>query len=106
MKALGLCSAQFCGTVKSALLPPLSPNLADPKPPSVSDGAGGQIQLSATIAAGEFIGLFLTILEQRRFVSQIFVIMDANFFVVLFAFYLFFIRGHFTLLMVFVETAF
>ncbi|KAK8374371.1 hypothetical protein O3P69_011987 [Scylla paramamosain] len=52
VKALGLCSVQFCGTVKSALLPPLSPNLRDPKPPSFTDGSGNQIQLSATIAAG------------------------------------------------------
>ncbi|XP_050699326.1 glycogen debranching enzyme-like isoform X6 [Eriocheir sinensis] len=52
VKALGLCSVQFCGVVKSALLPPLSPNLADPKPPTVPDSSGGQIQLSATIAAG------------------------------------------------------
>ncbi|KAG0714453.1 Glycogen debranching enzyme [Chionoecetes opilio] len=52
VKALGLCSVQFCGTVKSALLPALSPHLRDPKPPTVSDGSGGHIQLSATIAAG------------------------------------------------------
>lgn len=63
VKALGLCSVQFCGTVKSALLPPLSPTLSDPKPPSASDGSGGQIQLSATIAAGEFIILLSTFHE-------------------------------------------
>lgn len=57
VKALGLCSVQFCGTIKSALLPVLSPNLADPKPPTVPDGSGGQIQLSATIAAGKFTAL-------------------------------------------------
>ncbi|KAK8402202.1 hypothetical protein O3P69_001357 [Scylla paramamosain] len=51
VKALGFV-VQFCGTVKSALLPPLSPNLRDPKPPSFTDGSGNQIQLSATIAAG------------------------------------------------------
>ncbi|KAK4310829.1 hypothetical protein Pmani_017632 [Petrolisthes manimaculis] len=52
VKALSLCSVQFCGTVKSALLPPLSPNLLHPQPPTVSDPMKGQIQLSATIAAG------------------------------------------------------
>ncbi|KAK8737367.1 hypothetical protein OTU49_004452 [Cherax quadricarinatus] len=52
VKALGLCSVQFCGIVRSALLPQLSPNLALPQPPVVSDESEGQIQLSSTIAAG------------------------------------------------------
>ncbi|XP_071514499.1 glycogen debranching enzyme isoform X2 [Panulirus ornatus] len=51
-KALGLCSVQFCGVVKSSLLPPLSPNLTEPQPPVMSDGSGGQMQMSTTIAAG------------------------------------------------------
>lgn len=53
VKALSLCSVQFCGTVKSALLPPLSPSLLHPQPPTMSDPIRGQIQISATIAAGE-----------------------------------------------------
>lgn len=46
-KALGLCSVQFCGTVKSAMLPQLSPKLSPPQPPVVSD-----TQMPITIAAG------------------------------------------------------
>ena len=32
VQALALGSTQFCGFVRSARLPPLSPNLKDPKP--------------------------------------------------------------------------
>ena len=32
VQALSLGSIQFCGFVRSAKLPPLSPNLLDPKP--------------------------------------------------------------------------
>lgn len=51
-KALGLCSVQFCGIVRSALLPQLSPNLMAPHPPVLSDSHGSQTQMSVTIAAG------------------------------------------------------
>ncbi|XP_063604015.1 glycogen debranching enzyme-like isoform X1 [Penaeus indicus] len=51
-KALSLCSVQFCGIVKSAVMPPLSPNLSSPQPPVVTDGSGSTKQMSVTIAAG------------------------------------------------------
>lgn len=52
-KALSLCSVQFCGIVKSAVMPPLSPNLSSPQPPVVTDGSGSTKQMSVTIAAGK-----------------------------------------------------
>lgn len=52
-KALSLCSVQFCGIVKSAVMPPLSPNLSSPQPPSFTDGSGSTKQMSVTIAAGK-----------------------------------------------------
>jgi len=51
-KALGLCSVQFCGRVRSGLLPELSPNLLPPHPPVYQDKDGHTRQMSVTIAAG------------------------------------------------------
>lgn len=52
-KALSLCSVQFCGIVKSAVMPALSPNLSSPQPPVITDSSGSAKQMSVTIAAGK-----------------------------------------------------
>ncbi|CAL4062039.1 unnamed protein product, partial [Meganyctiphanes norvegica] len=56
-KGLGLCSLQFCGRVKSSLLPELSPALLPPQPPQHHDAKGQLKQMSVTLAAG--IQLFI-----------------------------------------------
>lgn len=58
VKALGLCSVQFCGVVKSALLPELSPNLSPPLPPTVISHSGQKIQVSVSLSAGNDHYLF------------------------------------------------
>lgn len=45
--------------MKSALLPPLSPDLAEPQPPVSSDDSGGQVQTATTIAAGKLSSVYL-----------------------------------------------
>ena len=46
-------SLQFCSVVKTAPLPNLSPNLAPPFTPHITDDSGHKHQACVTLAAGE-----------------------------------------------------
>lgn len=52
VKALALGSVILCGVIRSAPLPPLSPNLEDPKPVERKDENGKIFQNCVTISAG------------------------------------------------------
>ena len=56
IQALAMGSVIVCGYVKGASLPPLSPNLADPKPPKrkvkKEDGTEEVVEACTSLAAG------------------------------------------------------
>lgn len=65
VKALALGSVILCGVIRSAPLPPLSPNLEDPKPVERKDENRKIFQNCVTISAGNT--LFSLQILQRLF---------------------------------------
>ena len=56
MKILALGAIQFCGYVKNAKLPPLSPQLEPPKPPLDEDDSE-KLEGTLSLAAGNILRL-------------------------------------------------
>lgn len=61
VKALALGSVILCGVIRSAPLPPLSPNLEDPKPVEKKDENGKIFQNCVTISAGNTFFTYLNV---------------------------------------------
>ena len=57
-------TVQFCGYVKTSKLPPLSPDLAAPKPP-IDENSPDKGEATLSLAAGSTINIYLLLMSQN-----------------------------------------